>query len=194
MILQPISEIKGFSESSRFFQEDQKGNILVGQFYKGLFKLVLSVDLDSSETIRVSDRYKLPINEHIFLSNIDNEIYIATEEGIFLLDQNTDQILKADKFNDVVGDQRVYLLAQGNQKNIHLFTEGLVGYFKQISPSNYVYEPSSLFQLRHSFNNDLLNVSVNVKSGILFNANEGFIFYNPDLENRTQVEILFEGL
>ncbi len=188
MILQPISEIKGFSESSRFFQEDQKGNILVGQFYKGLFKLVLSVDLDSSETIRVSDRYKLPINEHIFLSNIDNEIYIATEEGIFLLDQNTDQILKADKFNDVVGDQRVYLLAQGNQKNIHLFTEGLVGYFKQISPSNYVYEPSSLFQLRHSFNNDLLNVSVNVKSGILFNANEGFIFYNPDLENRTQVE------
>lgn len=188
MILQPISEIKGFSESSRFFQEDQKGNILVGQFYKGLFKLVLSVDLDSSETIRVSDRYKLPINEHIFLSNIDNEIYIATEEGIFLLDQNTDQILKSDKFNDVVGDQRVYLLAQGNQKNIHLFTEGLVGYFKQISPSNYVYEPSSLFQLRHSFNNDLLNVSVNVKSGILFNANEGFIFYNPDLENRTQVE------
>lgn len=188
MILQPISEIKGFSESSRFFQEDQKGNILVGQFYKGLFKLVLSVDLDSSETIRVSDRYELPINEHIFLSNIDNEIYIATEEGIFLLDQNTDQILKSDKFNDVVGDQRVYLLAQGNQKNIHLFTEGLVGYFKQISPSNYVYEPSSLFQLRHSFNNDLLNVSVNVKNGILFNANEGFIFYNPDLENRTQVE------
>ena len=107
MILQPISEIKGFSESSRFFQEDQKGNILVGQFYKGLFKLVLSVDLDSSETIRVSDRYELPINEHIFLSNIDNEIYIATEEGIFLLDQNTDQILKSDKFNDVVGDQRV---------------------------------------------------------------------------------------
>ncbi|MEQ8240272.1 MAG: triple tyrosine motif-containing protein, partial [Cyclobacteriaceae bacterium] len=187
MILEPIGKIGGFSESSRFFQEDQKGQIWVGQFYKGLFKLILDQDLKSAETIRVSDQFDLPIARHIILSNIDNEIHIATEKGIYNIEENTNNIVKTELFNEVVGDQRVYFLFQGNRKNVHLFTEDLVGYFKQISSKNYVYHPSSLFQLRHSLNNDLLNVSINVKNGVLFNANEGFIFYDPELENRTLV-------
>ena len=187
MVLEPLGKIDGFSESSRFFQEDQKGQIWVGQFYKGLYKLILDEDLKSAKTSRVSDEYDLPIARHIILSNIDNEIHIATQNGIFNINEGTNDIIKTERFNEVVGDQRVYFLFQGNKKNVHLFTEDLVGYFKQISPKNYVYHPSSLFQLRHSLNNDLLNVSINVKNGVLFNANEGFIFYDPELENRTSV-------
>jgi hypothetical protein len=63
-----------------------------------------------------------------------------------------------------------------------------LGFFKQISASNYAFVPSSLFQLRYSFNNDLLNISVNTADGVLFNANEGFILYRPELENRLGME------
>jgi len=42
---------------------------------------------------------------------------------------------------------------------------------------------SSLFNLRHSFNNDLLNVSTNVIEGVILNANEGFILYDPQMES-----------
>jgi hypothetical protein len=63
-----------------------------------------------------------------------------------------------------------------------------VGFYKQISASNYAFVPSSLYQLRYSFNNDLLNVSVNTGHGVLFNANEGFIHYLPEQEIRVGAE------
>jgi hypothetical protein len=58
-----------------------------------------------------------------------------------------------------------------------------------VSSNNYGYIPSSLFQLRQSFNNDLLRVSKNIRNGVFFNANEGFIYYNPDLEDQVPIEM-----
>ena len=43
-------------------------------------------------------------------------------------------------------------------------------------------------RLRQTFNNDLLNISKNVHEGVLFNANEGFIYYNSRLEDRFTIE------
>ncbi|TRX54805.1 hypothetical protein FNH22_18805 [Fulvivirga sp. M361] len=186
--LQPVQKIKGFNESSRFFQEDHEGRIWVGQFYKGLYQLSLNEDLTAATVTKVSDLYDLPIKERIILSNVDNEIHIATETGVYKFDETKDRILEAEVFSDIIGKEQVHFLVQGNQKHIHIFTENLVGFFKQISANNYIYVPSSLFQLRYSFNNDLLNVSVNTSNGVLFNANEGFIHYNPELEDRVTVE------
>jgi len=187
-VLQPIKKINGFSESSRFFEEDQKGRIWVGQFYKGLYQLTLSEDLKSTDVRNVSDEYDLPIKERIILSRIDNQLHIGTVAGIYKLDQNNDSIVKAELFEDVIGHQEIYLLAQGSKNNIHVYTENLVGFFKQISTQNYVFVPSSLFQMRNTFNNDLLNVSVNVASGIMYNANEGFIQYDPELEDPVEMK------
>ena len=188
MFLQPISKISGFEETSRFFEEDKKGRIWVGQFYKGLYQLTLTESLKAAKVKKVSENSNLPIKEQIILSRINNEIYLATDAGIYQLDQTTDRIVKADFFTEHVGEQPVYLLVQDHKKNIHVFGENLVGFYKQISSSNYAFVPSSLFQFHYSFNNDLLQVSVNTKNGILFNSNKGFINYKPELENRVGVE------
>lgn len=187
--LQAVQAIKGFDESSRFFEEDQNGRLWVGQFYKGLYQLNLSEELTEAEVIKVSDAYDLPINERIILSNINNDLHLATNAGVYKLDQSTGRIVDAKIFSDVIGKQQVYLLTQDKQKNIHIYTENMVGYYKQVSASNYVYVPSSLFQLRYSFNNDLLNVSVNTNNGVLYNANDGFILYNSELEDHVAIEV-----
>ena len=186
--LQAVQKINGFDETSRFFEEDKKGRIWVGQFYKGLYQLTLSENLTSTNVKKVSEEYGLPIDKQIILSRIDNELYLATLRGIYAIDQEKNRIVKAEILSEDVGDQQVFLLVQDNQKNIHVYTENLVGFFKQISSSNYAFVPSSLFQLRYFFNNDLLNVSVNTNNGVTFNANEGFIQYKPELENRLSVE------
>ena len=186
--LQAVQKISGFNESSRFFEEDQKGRIWVGQFYKGLFQLNLSEELTEANVKKISDANGLPVGEQIVLSRINSELYLATNNGIYKIDQTTDQIKEAEIFSKDIGEQQVYLLAQDNQKNIHVLGENLAGFFKQISSNNYVFVPSSLFQLRYSFNNDLLNVSVNTNNGVLFNANEGFIHYRPESENRVTIE------
>ncbi len=181
--LHDVQKINGFNESSRFFEEDRKGRIWVGQYYKGLYLITLNDSLNDATVAKVSDLYSLPIQKYIFLSRIDEQIYICSVKGIFKLDQSTDKIMEEEVFTKVVGKNWVYQLIQDRQKNVYVYSENLVGFFKKVSPENYVYVPSSLFQLRQSFNNDLLSVSRNVREGVLFNANEGFIQYTPELED-----------
>ncbi|KAA3623853.1 MAG: hypothetical protein DWQ02_23970, partial [Bacteroidetes bacterium] len=186
--LQPIQKINGFEESSRFFEEDQNGKIWVGQFYKGLFQLDLTEDLKNAKVTKIPGSEELPINDQIIISKIDNELFLATREGLYKIDQGNDRIVKAENFYEFIGKQPIYLLKQDSKKNIHIVAENLVGFFRRISPDNYVFVPSSLFQLRYSFNNDLLNVSPNTKNGVLFNANEGFIHYIPDAEDPVNIQ------
>lgn len=188
MELQGVGKIGGFEESSRFFEEDREGKIWVGQFYKGLYQLSLSPGLTAAVATKISAGQGLPVNEQIILSRIDNELYLGTPKGVYKVDQANNRIVKSETFSKVIGEQQVYLMVQDNQKNVHVYTEDMAGFFKQISSGNYTFVPSSLFQLRYSFNNDLLNISVNTDGGVLFNANEGFIQYRPELENRLAAE------
>lgn len=185
--LRDVHKIEGFNESSRFFEEDRKGRIWVGQYYKGLYLLTLTDSLTKTVVKKVSDSYSLPIQQYIFLSRIDDQLYICTTKGVFKLDQTNDKIVEEQVFTKVIGKSWVYLMVQDKQKNVYVYSENLVGFFKQVSPGNYVYVPSSLFQLRQSFNNDLLSVSRNVQRGVLFNANEGFIHYTPELEEGVSI-------
>ncbi len=177
-------KIKGFDESSRFFEEDRKGHIWVGQYYKGLYQLQLDKSFQNATVTKVSESSEYPIQQYVILSRIDDEIYIGTSRGIYMIDQTSDSIIEAEIFSEIVGEQWVYLISQDHTKNVHIYSEDLIGYFKQVSPSNYEFIPSSLYQLSQTFNNDLLRISVNVKNGIMYNANEGFIQYVPALEDK----------
>jgi hypothetical protein len=186
--LESVRKIRGFNESSRFFEIDQLGRIWVSQYYKGLYQLSLNDNLTHVDVINVSEKYELPIHEQIILGRIDNELFLATNEGMYQIDQNTGQIEKAGIFEEIIGDQAVYVFRQDRQMNIHMVAENVVGFFKRLSPSKYIFVPSSLSQLRYYLNNDLLNVSVSIRDWVLFSANEGFIQFNPDLEDRVLLE------
>ena len=182
--LEPLHKIEGFNESSRFFEEDKKGRIWVGQFYKGLFELNLSEDLKNMDAKKYANSLNAPLGEQITVSSIDNELYFCTNEGIYTLDQNTDLIIPSDLFLKDIGQQPVYLLKQDDKRNIYVYAKNIFGFYKQISASNYAFTSSSLYQLRYSFNNDLLHASTHTANGVMINANEGFISYNPEIENR----------
>ncbi len=178
-----VQKIDGFNESSRFFEEDTKGRIWVGQYYKGLYKVTLNEDYTRAEVEPIKSSKYLSNWEHIILSRIDDDLYLGTETGVYKIDQTKDLVVEDKLFSDVIGKTWVYFLEQDEQKNVHVFTENRAGFFKQVSRNNYKYVPSSLFQLRQSFNNDLLRVSKSVNGGVFINANAGFIHYNPNLEN-----------
>ncbi|MBK8920329.1 MAG: hypothetical protein IPM81_02310 [Saprospirales bacterium] len=186
--LQGVGKISGFEESSRFFEEDREGKIWVGQFYKGLYQLTLSPGLTTAVANKMSVGQGLPVDEQLILCRIDDELFLGTPKGIYMVDQAKNRIVKSEIFFKVIGEKQVYLMVQDNQKIVHVYTEDIAGFFKQIRSGNYTFVPSSLFQLRYSFNNDLLNISVNTGDGVLFNANEGFIQYRPELENRLATE------
>ena len=186
--LEDAGAINGFNESSRFFEEDMKGRLWVGQYYKGLYQLELNGSLTGVSVLRTPESFDIDMGEHVILSRVDDDLYLGTDQGIYKIDQASDQIVKDELFSNEVRQEWVYVLEQDEQNNVHIYTEDRVGFFKQVSPKNFVYVPSSLFQLRQSFNNDLMKVSTNVDNGVFFNANEGFIHYDPNLEERISVE------
>ncbi|MEO0899456.1 MAG: triple tyrosine motif-containing protein [Bacteroidota bacterium] len=186
--LEPVQLLEGFIESSRFFEEDQQGRIWVGQFYKGLYRLQLDLANRIVEAKQITEGFERNVGEQIILTKIDNELYFATLSGLYRLDTRNDQIVKATLFAPEIGKQQIFMLKQDKQKNVHFIAENSVGFFKQISPKNYVYRPSSLFQFRYHFNNDLLNMSIHTEDGVMFTANEGFLHYRPDMEDRGTIE------
>ena len=185
--LQAIQKIQGFDASSRFFEEDQTGKIWVGQYYKGLYQLDLSSDLIQANVRPISQDSDLPINEQIILGSIDDNLYLATNVGLYQLQSNNGMVQNAELFADNIGAEPVYLLEQDKKNHVHVLTDNSVGFFKRISNNNYAYVPSSLYQLRYHLNNDLLHASINIRDGVLFSANEGFIHYNPALEDPLKV-------
>lgn len=184
-----VRDITGFSESSRFFEEDSNGIIWVGQYYKGLYQLELNKSLEKVTVRKPPSAFSSMLGKHIILTRIDNELYLASDQGIFRVDPNDNSIEREKKFAGIVGNSWVYLLAQDRKKNVFIFTDNLVGFFKRVSTNNYIFVPSSLYQLSPSFNNDLLHVSVNARYGIYLNANNGFIQYSPSLEEQLGVEL-----
>lgn len=186
--LQAVQKIKGFAASSRFFEEDRSGKIWVGQYYKGLYQLTLSEDLSRVTVKNVSGNPGLPVKEQIVLSRVNDGLYLATNSGLYQLDPADGSVSKAEAFSGPIGEQPVYLLAQDPQNNVHVIAENVVALFKQISANNYLFIPSSLYQLRFYLNNDLLQISMNTDNGVFFSANEGFIHYDPALEVPSKAE------
>ena len=186
--LVPIQKIKGFNASSRFFEEDKEGKIWAGQYYKGLYQLTLSDDMTEASVINISENSDLPIKEQIILSRLKSDLYLATNSGLYQLKPVKRTIVDAGVFSKDIGLQPIYLFEQDHKNNVYMIAESSVGFFKQISTGNYQFFPSSLYQLRYHLNNDLLHVSKHIKNGVLFSANEGFIYYDPELENPYKVE------
>lgn len=181
-------KIRGFNASSRFFEEDRLGRIWVGQYYKGLYQLALSEDLSSVTVKNASRDLDFPVKEQIILSRVADGLYLATNSGVYQLGPNDGSVGMAEIFSGHIGGQPVYLLAQDKKNNVHVIAENIVALFRQVSANNYLFMPSSLYQLRYHLNNDLLHVSVNTGHGVYFSANEGFIHYDPALEAPSKAE------
>ena len=182
--LKSLGQVNGFSESSRFIEEDNDGKIIVSQYYKGLFKLELLDNLMQVKVNRLSDSLDIASHDQIILGKVDNNLYVGTNQGFYQLDAIEGRLIDVSNLSEVIGREPVYLFRQDLQKNIHMISENLVGFFKQISPGNYAFVPSSLYQLRYDLNTDLLNASVHIDQGIMYSANQGFLFYDPQKEDR----------
>lgn len=185
--LTSIQKISGFDESSRFFEEDEDGTIWVGQYYKGLYQINLSADLKEAKVKEFKVVSDVPLDDQIILGKIDNELYVATKSGLFKIDKEIDTVSKTRMFDEVIGDQQIYLFKQDDKNNVHIIAKNLVGFFKQVSSKNYVFIPSSLYHLRYFLNNDLLNLS-SYGDDVLYSANQGFISYSPEMEELIRVK------
>jgi len=114
------NKMNGFTESSRFVQYDQIGNIWASQTYKGIFKIkpdsswrnVLEVKLFNSKN-------GLPSDQSNLLFNIQSEIIVATEKGICKFNNRTQKFENDLKYSPYFDNGiQVDYLYQDSEKNL----------------------------------------------------------------------------
>ena len=101
-----ISQIKGFSESSKLMAQDAKDDIWMSHGYKGVFRIQLSKNLD--EVVHY-DFYNsndgLPSDIYINLMTIGDDIIFTTPDGIYTYQENTNRFERSEYYNSIFGEQ-----------------------------------------------------------------------------------------
>ncbi|MHA4894462.1 ligand-binding sensor domain-containing protein [Pedobacter sp. PWIIR3] len=81
-------KVSGFSEPSRYVEQDERGDIWVSHAYKGLYKLRLSADLKKVvSVISYDENQGLPADYNINVFSLENKLVFSSNHGFFTYDQ-----------------------------------------------------------------------------------------------------------
>lgn len=97
-------KVSGFSEPSRYVEQDARGDIWVSHAYKGLYKLRLSPDLKKVADIKsYTSEQGLPGEFNINLFNLQNQIVFSTAKGFMKYDHISDRFSSYESLNKKLG-------------------------------------------------------------------------------------------
>lgn len=97
-------KIEGFSEPSRYVEQDAKGDIWVSHPYKGLYRLTLSNDLRKVKaTTSYDERNGLPNNININVFPFENKLVFSSEKGFYLYDEVSNRFNPYTALNKELG-------------------------------------------------------------------------------------------
>jgi DNA-binding CsgD family transcriptional regulator len=97
-------KIDGFSEPSRYVEQDNRGQVWVSHAYKGIYKITLSPDLKKAISVKYYDNnYGLPGSYNINVFNLDNRIVFASDSGFYVYDDISDRFYKYQQLDRKLG-------------------------------------------------------------------------------------------
>lgn len=126
-----LRDIEGFSESSRFVEQDANGSIWVAHPNKGIFRLQLNEVLDSVVVTRYGKKDGLPDDRLNHVFKINNELIFTGSQGIFSFDPKENTFVNNKEYSKVFGqDECIIRLYDQEKEKIWYITNTEVGYIK----------------------------------------------------------------
>lgn len=188
-----VQEIQGFSESSRVMEFD--GNTLwVAHGYKGVFKITLDPTL---KKVVASKRYTsadgFPTDDLINVFRINDRLIFTANGGVFEFDPQKDRFVALNEINDLFGYGTVMAdLETDALGNVYFIEQSRLGVLRQEKNRQMSLHYSSFNKVRRLWNDDLANVMVLDEQHILIGAKQGFIHYQPEIDQaQTEQPIVF---
>ena len=178
-----LQEIQGFSESSRVMEFDGT-TLWIAHGYKGLFKVTLSPDL---KKVLSSKRYTsaqgFPTDDLINVFRIADRLIFTANGGIFEFDAQKDRFVPVNEINDLFGYGTVMADVETDALgNVYFIEQSRLGILRQEKNRQRSLHYSPFNKVKRLWNDDLANVTVLDEQHILIGAKQGFIHYQPDLD------------
>lgn len=183
-----VRQIKGFEESSRVMDQDDKGNIWMSHGYKGVYRLRLNEELDSVSVKYYGEEAGFPTKRLINLWRINNRMVFTTERSIYRYNEPTDRFVLDEFFQRYFADdQQISYLDQDPLGNIYYISPDDIGVLEQLSNGTYKKKSRVFNRLRGLLNDDLQNLSVLNANHVLYGAKEGFLLYTKSTDNLREI-------
>ncbi len=125
-----ISKPGPFKESSRFIEEDEKGNIWVGHPYKGIYRIVLSPDLQSIQQVKhFGTKEGLPAETENYVFGSNQGMIFTTSKGIYDFQYDKNRFQSAASYANYQDSSKVYKrIFNGKNGHIWFIAENEIGY------------------------------------------------------------------
>ncbi|MFK8006890.1 MAG: triple tyrosine motif-containing protein [Saprospiraceae bacterium] len=123
-----LPDFTQLNESSRFVEEDQKGNIWMSHPYRGIFKITPNNTFTESKIELLGKDQGLPsyLLNHLF--KINNELIFCGESGAFTYNYETERFEEYPIFNDIFGKRnKIRRLIEAPDRNIWFVTQDEFG-------------------------------------------------------------------
>ncbi len=178
---QLVTQLDGFNESARIFEEDADGHIWISHAYKGLFKVELSDDLRSISkmtTYNVSNG--LPTEIFLYVAKIRKELVFTTPQGIYRHDKATDRFVEHEEFTEIFGKGRnIHRLQEDELGNIWFAVDSDFGVLKVQEQGVFNKLELAYFnQIQEDLVDGFEHIYAYDEQNIFIGTEKGFIHYN----------------
>ncbi|MGV3509869.1 MAG: triple tyrosine motif-containing protein [Sphingobacteriaceae bacterium] len=180
-------KIDGFTEASRYVEQDGKGNIWVSHPYKGVFKVILSKDLRSVKSkVNYDEKAGLPGTYGANIFNLDGQIVFSSDKGFYIYDDISDRFIPHNTLNDKLGSFTASnKLIQADDTSYWFINNGKVALANFPEPGKITVDSSMFSVLNGRMVQDYENISKINDNLFLISVDDGFVIFNKQNHIKT---------
>lgn len=178
---QLLPDFTQLNESSRFVEEDLRGNIWMSHPYRGIFKITPNNTFTSSEVELLGEKQGLPSSLLNHLFKINNEIIFCGERGAFTYNYETERFEEYPIFDDIFGKRnKIRRLFEAPDKNIWFVTQDEFGILK-IDDKGLEKKISKIVFpfFKKELNQGFESIYPYDENNVFISNDKGFIHYHP---------------
>ncbi|MBD1385674.1 transcriptional regulator [Mucilaginibacter rigui] len=188
-------KIEGFSEPSRYVEQDNKGQIWISHAYKGIYKVTLSADSKKVISQKYYDKSSgLPDNYNVGVFNLDNRIVFSSDSGFYVYDDITDRFYKYQQLN-----KELHTFATSNKviaaigKKYWFINHGRVALADLSVPGKLTIDSNRFSSLNGQMVQNYENINLINNLTYLISVDDGFVILN-DKDALKQNKITLPGV
>lgn len=180
-----VNQIKGFNESCRVFEEDEKGNLWMSHGFKGIYKIEFSENITQINKFRFfTHEDGLPGNYNLNVFRIKEKIIVTSNNGIYIHNPITDRFESSSYFNQLFSPyQDISYLNEDKEGNIWCIYRDLgkqsTGLFRIQEDKTYKNISAPFGLLTNKFLSGFEFIYPYSDKDVFYSMEEGFARYSP---------------
>lgn len=174
------SKVKGYSESSRFLNQDDNGDIWMSHGGKGIFRMELNKTVDSVRSVSIYGKGNgLPSNKQNILFNVQGNTYASTINGSYVFNYDKNSFEKADDIDKLFGFvDRLKTVVSDKGDNIWYISDKEFGVLRRNEDLSYTKITSPFEALTGHFVSEFEFVYPIDNDHVFFGIDNGFAHYS----------------